>query len=241
MEENKFKVGEFEGPLDLLLFLIKKQEINIYDIPIAKITEQYLSYLAYASQIELDNLTDFYLMAATLLYIKSRMLLPVEVNLDEELEDPRTELVEKLIEYQKYKKLSELMSEQEDKSEWLLERQSSQTILPFPDKDIWQQIDVWDLLKTFSSLVSSLTSEQIIDLYEEVTINEKITLIRELIDKKEELLFTDILVKSHSLLEIICSFLAILEMVKSKEIIVFQNKMFGDIRIKSLKKTKALS
>ncbi len=233
MDQNTFLVGEFEGPLDLLLFLIKKQEINIYDIPIAKITEQYLAYLEYASQIELDNLTDFYLMAATLLYIKSKMLLPVEVNLDEEIEDPRKELVEKLIEYQKYKKLSELIAVQEDQSEWLIERKSQQNILPFPDEDIWQQIDVWDLLKTFSSLVSSLSTEQIIDLYEEVTINEKITLIREMIEQKDEFLFTDILIKSHSLLAIICSFLAVLEMVKSKEIIVFQNKMFGDIRVKS--------
>ncbi|MEJ2663450.1 MAG: segregation/condensation protein A [Spirochaetia bacterium] len=233
MEQNKFLVGEFEGPLDLLLFLIKKQEINIYDIPIAKITEQYLSYLEYAAQIELGNLTEFYLMAATLLYIKSKMLLPVEVDLDEELEDPRKELVEKLIEYQKYKKLSELIADKEDTSEWVLERKSQQNILPFPDEDIWQQIDVWDLLKTFSSLVSSLSTEQIVDLYEEVTINEKITLIRELIEKREEFLFTDILLKSHSLLAVICSFLAVLEMVKSKEIMVYQNKMFGDIRIKA--------
>jgi segregation and condensation protein A len=109
--------------------------------------------------------------------------------------------------------------------------------LPFPDEDIWQQIDVWDLLKTFSSLVFSLSAEQIIDLYEEVTINEKITLIRELIEEHEEFLFTDILLKSRSLLAVICSFLAILEMVKSKEIIVYQNKMFGDIRIKAASTT----
>jgi segregation and condensation protein A len=141
--------------------------------------------------------------------------------------------VEKLIEYQKYKKLSELIADKEDTSEWALERKSQQNILPFPDEDIWQQIDVWDLLKTFSSLVSSLSTEQIVDLYEEVTINEKITLIRELIEKREEFLFTDILLKSHSLLAVICSFLAVLEMVKSKEIMVYQNKMFGDIRIKA--------
>jgi segregation and condensation protein A len=148
-------------------------------------------------------------------------------------------LVEKLIEYQKYKKLSELIADQEDKSEWILERKSKQNILPFPDEDIWQQIDVWDLLKTFSSLVSSLSAEQIIDLYEEVTINEKITLIRELMEQKEEFLFTDILQRSHSLLAVICSFLAILEMVKSKEVIVYQNKMFGDIRIKASTGTAA--
>jgi segregation and condensation protein A len=105
-EKQSFKLEKFEGPLDLLLFLIRKAEINIYDIPIAAITEQYLGYLKYATRVDLDNITEFYLMAATLIWIKSRMLLPVEVDLESELEDPRRELVEKLIEYQKYKKLS---------------------------------------------------------------------------------------------------------------------------------------
>ena len=110
-EQNviKFKVGQFEEPLDLLLYLIKKNEINIYDIPIAEITEQYLDYLDYAVSIDLDNLTDFYSLAADLLHIKSRMLLPVEVSFDDEdLNDPRQELVDKLIEYQKFKKISPL-------------------------------------------------------------------------------------------------------------------------------------
>ena len=84
-EAPHFSLGEFEGPLDLLLFLIKKNELNIYDIPIAEITEQYLQYLQYATKVDLDNLTEFYVMAATLLHIKSRMLLPVEVDLDEEI------------------------------------------------------------------------------------------------------------------------------------------------------------
>ncbi|GAG93706.1 unnamed protein product, partial [marine sediment metagenome] len=88
-----YKLGEFEGPLDLLLFLIKKNEVTIYDIPIAKITEQYLEYLNFATRLDLDDITDFYVIASTLLYIKSRMLLPLEFNLDEEIEDPRKELV----------------------------------------------------------------------------------------------------------------------------------------------------
>ena len=114
MKDNKIELDEFEGPLDLLLFLIKKQEINIYDIPIAKITEQYLEYLSYITKVELENITEFYLMASTLVFIKSRMLLPIEIDLEEELEDPRKELVEKLIEYQKYKKLSDLIAEKEN-------------------------------------------------------------------------------------------------------------------------------
>ena len=98
-EKQNFHLGQFDGPLDLLLFLIRKSEVNIYDIPIASITEQYLSFLGFATKVDLDTMTEFYLMAATLLYIKSKMLLPVELSLDDEFEDPRKELVDKLIEY----------------------------------------------------------------------------------------------------------------------------------------------
>jgi segregation and condensation protein A len=233
MEETKFHVGDFDGPLDLLLFLIKKQEINIYDIPIARITEQYLEYLAYAAQIELEGLTEFYLMAATLLYIKSRMLLPVPIDLSEEISDPRQELVEKLIEYQQYKKLSELIGEKENDSSWLLERNLSPNFLPFPDEDIWEEIDIWDLVRTFASILGQLSAERIVDLYEEVTINEKITFIRELLEKRRKFHFSDILAPRRTLLDVICAFFALLEMVKSKEIVVIQNKLFGDIRIRA--------
>jgi segregation and condensation protein A len=232
-EKPLFRIGRFEGPLDLLLFLIKKAEVNIYDIPIAQITEQYIEYMNYATKIDLENITEFYIMASTLLYIKSKMLLPVETDLDDEIEDPRTELVEMLIEYQKYKKLSELMEEKEKEAEWHIERKQSQNVLPFPETDFWEQAQVWDLLKIFSSIVSSLSSERIVDLYEEVTINEKLTLIRELIETQGEFIFTDLIKKGGSILEIVCSFLAILEMAKSRQIIVFQNKLFGDIRIKA--------
>jgi segregation and condensation protein A len=226
-DKQEFKLESFEGPLDLLLFLIKKAEINIYDIPIATITEQYIEYLNYATKVDLDNITDFYLMAATLLYIKSRMLLPVEFDLSEELE-----LVEKLIEYQKFKKLSELIEAKEQEAEWSIERKSSQPVLPFPDEELWEQVTVWDLLKTFSSILSSFPSERVIDMYEEVSVNEKITLIYELLDSTGEFIFTDLVIKKSSIMEVICSFLAVLELVKSSVILVYQNKLFGDILIK---------
>jgi segregation and condensation protein A len=231
-DRQEFKLESFEGPLDLLLFLIKKAEINIYDIPIATITEQYIQYLNYATKIDLENITDFYLMAATLLYIKSRMLLPVEFDLAEELEDPRAELVDKLIEYQKFKKLSELIEAKEQEAEWSIERKSAQPVLPFPDEELWEQVTVWDLLKTFSSILSSFPSERIIDMYEEVSVNEKITLIYELLDSSGEFMFTDLVIKKSSIMEVICSFLAVLELVKSAVILVYQNKLFGDILIK---------
>ena len=231
-DQYRFKLSQFEGPLDLLLFLIKKSEINIYDIPIAQITEQYIEYIEIAEEINLENITEFYVMAATLLFIKSRMLLPVEVNFEDELDDPRQDLVERLIEYQKYKKISELMMEKESENEWVIERKKKQRVLPFDEKDdLWDQIDVWELLKTFSSLISNISSERIIDLYEEVSINEKISLVHEFLESREYCLFTDLVVKENSIMEIICSFLAILEMVKLKRIKIYQNRMFGDIRI----------
>jgi segregation and condensation protein A len=232
--KQRFQAGAFEGPLDLLLFLIKKSEINVYDIPISQITDQYLEYLKYAAKIDLDNVTDFYVMAATLLYIKSRMLLPIEADFSEEFSDPRRELVEKLIEYQKYKKLSELIAEKEHEAEWVIERSKKQRILPFVDEDgLWEKIEVWDLLKTFTVIMKGLSAEHVINLFEEVSINEKLSLIAELLETRGEFLFTDLIVRTASIMDVICAFLAILEAVKSQRICIFQNKLFGDIRIRA--------
>lgn len=234
---NTFKINDFEGPLDLLLFLIKKNEVNIYDIPIAHITEQYLEYLDYTVSSDLASLTDFYAMAASLLYIKSRMLLPVEIAADdEEIDDPRQELVDKLIEYQKFKKLSELMEEKENEAEWVFERKKMQRPLPFGDEELWERVDTWDLLKTFSNLVSSYNSERILDLYEEVSVSEKITLMNELLENRGECMFTDLIVRKGNLMDIVCAFMALLEAVKFRMASVWQNRMFGDIKIKPWEK-----
>lgn len=231
--KHHFVINDFEGPLDLLLFLIKKNDVNIYDIPVAEITEQYVEWLEYAEDINLDGLTDFYIMASTLLYIKSRMLLPVEVDLDDEIEDPRKELVDKLIEYQRIKKLTDLMQDKEKESEWVIERKKKQRVLPFSEKEeMWEQIDVWDLVVSFKNMIKTISSERILDLYEEVSINEKISLIEEMLDERESILFTDLIVSETSIMEVICSFLAILDSVKLKKIRMFQNRFFGDIQIR---------
>jgi segregation and condensation protein A len=229
---QSFRINEFEGPLDLLLFLIKKNEVNVYDIPVAQITEQYLEYLRYRTVLDLEDLTEFHVMAATLLYIKSRMLLPVEIEADEEAEDPRQELVEKLVEYQKFKKLSQLMEEKEREAEWVIERKKLQRPLPFTEDTLWEKIDVWDLLKTFSGLMSNLSGERIFDLYEEVSINEKIALMSELLETRGECSFSDLLVRDGSVMDTVCAFLAILEAVKIRTVSIFQNRMFGDIVIR---------
>ncbi|MEE1166985.1 MAG: ScpA family protein [Treponema sp.] len=235
--KRRFAAGEFEGPLDLLWFLIHKSEINIYDIPIAQITEQYLEYLDYAAQTDLGDLSEFYKWAAMLLNMKSRMLLPVEIEYDEEdVEDPRQELVDKLIEYQKFKKLSELMEEKENTAEWNYERNKIQRVLPFEESDSdWEQVDTWELLqqmqKLFKNMVSQYSNEKILNMYEKISVNEKITLMNELLEKDDECMFTDLITREGNEMDIICAFMAILEAVKFRMIKIMQNKLFGDIKI----------
>lgn len=231
-EKHSFKLDDFEGPLDLLLFLVRKNEVNIYDIPIAVITEQYLDFLRLATAVDLDQITEFHQLAATLLYIKSRTLLPAQGGDDEEAEDPRQELVDKLIEYQKFKRLAELMADQETESEWIWERKKKQPILPFDDNDdFWDTVEVWDLLQTFSKIMKGLSPERIIDLYEEVSVNEKIALVYELLEAKGAFLFTDLVTRPESLLDVVCAFLALLELVKGRQIVLTQSRLFGDIRV----------
>jgi segregation and condensation protein A len=218
------------------VFLIKKNDVNIYDIPIAQITEQFLEYLDYATEVDLANLTDFYAMAADLIYIKARMLLPVEADFeDDEAEDPRQALVEKLIEYQKYRKLSGLMAEQEAQQDWSLEREKLQRALPFEDSSLWERVDTWDLLldmqQRFKKLVSAASTERILDLFEEVSVNEKITLIQEFLDTRGECFLTDLLARGASVMDAVCVFMAILETVKLKTVSIYQNRMVGDIKI----------
>ena len=236
-EKHAYKAGQFEGPLDLLWTLIRESKVNIYDIPIAQITEQYLEYLDYAVKTDLGDLSEFYSWAAKLIYIKSRMLLPVEFNYDDEdEEDPRQELVDKLIEYQKFKKLSSLMEEQEDDSEWNFERKKIERVLPFEEVDeMWEEVDTWELLQQmqsiFKTMMGQYSNEKILNMYEEISVNEKITLMNELLEDKKECMFTDLLTRKGNEMDVICAFMAILEAVKFKMIKIFQNKLFGDIKI----------
>ncbi|MDR0663874.1 MAG: segregation/condensation protein A [Spirochaetaceae bacterium] len=233
-EGCQLRLKEFEGPLGLLLELIKKNRVNLYDIPISEITDQYIQYINFAGNIGLDDLSSFHLTAATLLYIKSRMLLPIEFDADDEIEDPRQELVEQLIEYQRFKKLSELMEEKEREAEWVVERKKLQRVLPFDDDDrLWKKADVWELLNTFSALMSHLSGERIMDLREEVSINEKIALMTELIETRGECNFTDLIARRGSVMDIVCAFLALLEAVKHRFVTIYQHKLFGDIQIRA--------
>ncbi len=229
-----YSIRQFEGPLDLLLHLVQKAQVNIYDIPVAQITDQFLAYLDIANSLDLDDLTEFYAMAAHLIYLKSKMLLPGDDGLeeDEEFLEMRTELVERLLEYQKFKRYTALLADSNQSGELFIQRKKSQFMLPFEDQDLWNDINVWDLLKTFSTLLRSITPEQVFNVYEEVTTKQKLAIMAELFETRDEISFIDIVVRKESPMDIICAFLAILEAVKYSMISIHQHALFGDIVIR---------
>jgi segregation and condensation protein A len=128
------------------------------------------------------------------------------------------------------------MTKKEDETEWVFERKKIQRTLPFGEEELWEQITTWDLLKTFSSLVSNYSSERILDMYEEISVSEKITLMNELLEDRGECFFTDLIVRKGNLMDVVCAFMAVLEAVKSRIASIYQNRMFGDIKIRPYQK-----
>lgn len=230
-EKQVFKTAEFEGPLDLLLYQIQKSEINIYDIPIAEITEQFLTYLREHEHSGLKNLSDFYKMAADLLYIKSRMLLPVEVEFDGEYEDPRQELVDRLLEYQKFKKYTDILTGVTTSDSFYVARKENLFAVPFEDEDLFKGVTLNDLMATFQNLIRQVSPNKLFNVYEEVTVNEKIALMQELFETKDKITISEVIVHPDQILHIICSFMAILEAAKFRIIIFQQLEADGEIYI----------
>ena len=226
-----FKTEKFEGPLDLLLALIQKAEVNIYDIPISEITDQFLEYLHHAKEIGLGDLSEFYKMAAELIWIKSQMMLPIkDLEFGDEYQDPREELVERLLEYSKFKKYSELLMGNEGSGNFNIERKTSEFQLPFSDEELWEDVTTKDLMETFMQMMKSydIIDEKVFNVYENVSEKEKLALMTELFEKKDQIMFSDLFVK-RTPEHIICAFLAVLEAVKDKIILVEQDKLFGDM------------
>lgn len=229
----KVKLKEFEGPLDLLIHLVKNSEINIYDISIAQITHQYLSYLELLVSLDLDNISEFIEMAATLIYIKSRTLLPTEVEFDEDAEDPRDGLIEKLLEYQKYKMAAGMLDERGDQTN-IVERQQNKELFASEDSETeWEQLSIIDLLSAFASVLNK--KEKKVHDYRvrqlEFTVEEKIDFLSDYLLKKKSINYFDVINSRMPKMELICTFLAILELAKRGMIAVRQHKIFGDINI----------
>lgn len=227
-----YTTAGFEGPLGLLLHLIQKAEVNIYDIPIAEITEQFISYLESEESVLLGDLTEFYKMAADLLFIKSRMLLPVDLEFDEEYQDPRQELVERLLEHQRFKKYTDLLSGTATAGELFISRKPSRFRLPFGDEELFGEVTLDDLLETFRNLIRQIAPSKVFNVYESVTVNEKIALMQEIFETREYMTIEELIVDPTSRAHIICAFMAILDATKQGMVYLLQERAFETIVIR---------
>ncbi len=229
-EKCEFTTEKFSGPIELLLYLIQENKVDIYDIPIAEITEQFLAYIN-EHKAEIDEIADFYHFGADLLYIKSKTLLPYEVEFDEEYEDPRQELVERLLEYQKYKKYTDLLTGKAAPDKFYIPRKENPFMLPYEDQDLFKDVTLEKLFITFRSLLEKTVPSKVFNIYEAVTVNEKIAYMNELLEERDMITIEDIIVHLDIAEHVICSFMAILEATKWKMIYLRQEEPYGEIFI----------
>ncbi len=240
------KLQVFEGPLDLLLHLIEKNKVDIYDIPISIITDQYLEYIKQMETEDLNIMSEFLVMAATLLDIKCKMLLPKEVNEEGEEEDPRAELVEKLIEYKLYKYMSfELRDRQVDAVKTLfkdptLPKEVEEYSQPIDYEKLVGDMDLSKLNQIFKSIIKKQVDK--IDPVrsqfgkiekDEINLEEKTAYIEQYVHAHKRFSFRNLLEKQNSKMDIVVTFLIILEMMKTGNIMIIQEDLFDDIIITS--------
>jgi segregation and condensation protein A len=227
----------YDGPLDLLLDLIRRQQIDIRDIPIARITSQYLGYLEKAREMDLDLGAEFIFMAATLIHIKSRMLLPVDPALKKEgevEEDPREELVQRLLEHQRFKDAAEMLQQKRmiEENVW-----SNPQIKEFlaEDDDPGLAVDLFDLMQAFGEVLGRLKSRPVYEVTdEEVSVADMVTHVHELLAHTradKPLFILRVMEQQRTVRAMICLFLAVLEMVKMQRAQILQKDLFGEIAL----------
>lgn len=233
-----FQVGQYEGPLDLLLDLIRKQQINIYDIPIAKITTQYLEYIEKAASLDVELSSEFIYMAATLIHIKSRLLLPRDPALQEisPEEDPRTELVEKLLEHQRFRDAAEMLQQKRMIEEAVWSNPRIQDFISEDDQP-GLAVSLFDLVKTFQQVLERAKDRPTYDVEkEDVSVPEMIQYLGKVLKQnrtKGPFSVTELFEKQRSRRAMICLFLAMLELVKRQAVELTQKDAFGDIGIEA--------
>ena len=230
----QIRIEQFEGPLDLLLHLIKKNEINICDIPIALITRQYLDYLSVMKSLNLGVAGEFLVMAATLVQIKSRMLLPAderEIDEDEGL-DPREELVRRLLEYKQFKEAARELDGQERLWREIFSRQQLPSMTVQSNEPLLEDATLFDLVDALQGLLARTPSHLLLEIVpENLTVRDRMTVILELLDGAESITFLSMFEgQSHRLL-VVVTFLALLELIRIKVVRVFQGEMFGPILV----------
>jgi segregation and condensation protein A len=232
-----FHLEQYDGPLDLLLDLIRKQEINIYDIPIARITQQYLEYMQRATEMNIELSSEFVFMAATLIHIKSRMLLPRDPELEKLLpeEDPRKELVDKLLERERFKNAAEMLHEKRvvEEAVWS-NSQMAQFRAEAGEAEL--AVTLFDLVKTFQAVLDRSKTRPMYEVgNEEVSVPDMLRYLRKVFGRENEVAAEELFERQKSRRAMICLFLAVLELVKLQALGLTQTGAFGEIGLKRLK------
>ena len=232
-----FHLAQYEGPLDLLLDLIRKQQVNIYDIPIASITRQYLDYMQRALELDIELSSDFVYMAGTLIHIKSRLLLPRDPELDKIApeEDPRQELVERLIEHERFKNAAEMLQQKRVIEEAIWSNPQIQQFIN-EDEGPGLAVSLIDLVKTLQSVIERAKSRPEYEVgKEDVSVPDMMRFLRYELEHSrasQSLSATRLLERQRSRRAMICLFLAILELVKLQAVDLTQGDLFGDIGLR---------
>jgi len=230
-DELQLKLGDFAGPLDLLLFLIRQEQANIFDIPIAKITEKYLEYIRMMKRLDISVAADFLVMAATLIEIKSKMLLPLDplAGEEDETEDPRQELVDRLLEYEKFKSAAGMLYERATVEQAVFTRG------PLESDDNNAEIDasVFDLLTVFQKIVARHVDEIKLEIQrEEISLADMIKTLHKRIFETGEISLLRFFEEMQSRRELVTAFIAVLEIVRTEGVKLLQSNTFGDIILK---------
>jgi segregation and condensation protein A len=235
--DYKVKLEVFEGPLDLLLYLIKKEEVDIYDIPIERITNQYMEYLSLMQLLNLEVAGEFLVMAATLMYIKSRMLLPEDQQVTdtepEEGEDPRWELIRQLVEYKKFKDAALQLAQREAEQSRMFPRRAVAELVAKASEVPLAEVSIFDLINAFHTVLKKAQEkEDFREIIEEkFTVSDKIEEILYTLRDRTELVFSEVFAKAGSRAEVVVTFLALLELIRLKRLKVQQPEAFGEIHV----------
>lgn len=230
-DDLKIKIGDFAGPLDLLLFLIRQERADIFDIPIARITEKYLEYIRLMKRLDISVAADFLVMAATLIEIKSKMLLPRDpfAGEEEEIEDPRKELVDRLLEYEKYKSAAGMLYERVTIEDAIFTRGRIES----DDNNAEIDASVFDLITIFQKIVARHVDEVKMEIArEEISLADMLRTLRNRILEVGELSMLSFFGEMHSKRELVTAFIAVLEIVRTEGVKLVQAVTFGDVILK---------
>lgn len=220
----------FEGPMDLLIHLIKKNEVDIYDIPISLVTDQYLRYIDWMKSMNIDIAGDFLVMAATLTHIKSKMLLPARE--DDEEDDPRIEITRPLLEYLQMKSAAERLSERDILGENTFSRTLDKKDLPIDNAERVIKVGIFELMDAFQKLLERIPASQQIDLTtDRISVKDRINELIDILEKEGSVTFDQLFDENFTKSELVATFLAILEMVKLALVSIVQNVQSGIIRL----------